>query len=42
MDPDAWEAVLRVNLTGTFTVTQAAMARSRSRGQRIDWRAAAA
>ena len=26
MDPDAWEAVLRVNLTGTFTVTQAAIA----------------
>jgi len=25
MDPDAWEAVLRVNLTGTFTVTQAAI-----------------
>lgn len=26
MDPDAWDAVLRVNLTGTFTVTQAAIA----------------
>lgn len=26
MDPQAWEAVLRVNLTGTFTVTQAAIA----------------
>jgi NAD(P)-dependent dehydrogenase (short-subunit alcohol dehydrogenase family) len=25
MDPDAWEAVLRVNLTGTFTVTQLAI-----------------
>jgi NAD(P)-dependent dehydrogenase (short-subunit alcohol dehydrogenase family) len=25
MDPDAWEAVLRVNLTGTFTVTQHAI-----------------
>ncbi|MEJ8814050.1 SDR family oxidoreductase [Variovorax ureilyticus] len=25
MDPDAWEAVLRINLTGTFTVTQAAI-----------------
>ncbi|MEN9905748.1 MAG: hypothetical protein RLZZ555_2313, partial [Pseudomonadota bacterium] len=25
LDPDAWEAVLRVNLTGTFTVTQAAI-----------------
>jgi NAD(P)-dependent dehydrogenase (short-subunit alcohol dehydrogenase family) len=25
MDPVAWEAVLRVNLTGTFTVTQAAI-----------------
>ena len=25
MDPDAWEAVLRVNLTGTFTVTQQAI-----------------
>jgi NAD(P)-dependent dehydrogenase (short-subunit alcohol dehydrogenase family) len=25
MDPGAWEAVLRVNLTGTFTVTQAAI-----------------
>ena len=25
-DPDAWDAVLRVNLTGTFTVTQAAIA----------------
>jgi NAD(P)-dependent dehydrogenase (short-subunit alcohol dehydrogenase family) len=25
IDPDAWEAVLRVNLTGTFTVTQAAI-----------------
>lgn len=25
MDLDAWEAVLRVNLTGTFTVTQAAI-----------------
>jgi NAD(P)-dependent dehydrogenase (short-subunit alcohol dehydrogenase family) len=25
MDPAAWEAVLRVNLTGTFTVTQAAI-----------------
>lgn len=25
MDPDAWEAVLRVNLTGTFMVTQAAI-----------------
>lgn len=25
MDPDAWEAVLRVNLTGTFTVTQRAI-----------------
>jgi len=25
MDPTAWEAVLRVNLTGTFTVTQAAI-----------------
>jgi NAD(P)-dependent dehydrogenase (short-subunit alcohol dehydrogenase family) len=22
MDPDAWEAVLRVNLTGTFNVTR--------------------
>lgn len=26
LDPDAWEAVLRINLTGTFTVTQAAIA----------------
>ena len=26
MDPGAWESVLRVNLTGTFTVTQAAIA----------------
>ncbi|MGF6508200.1 SDR family oxidoreductase [Paraburkholderia sp. 32] len=26
MDPDAWEAVLRLNLTGTFTVTQQAIA----------------
>ena len=26
LDPLAWEAVLRVNLTGTFTVTQAAIA----------------
>jgi NAD(P)-dependent dehydrogenase (short-subunit alcohol dehydrogenase family) len=26
MDPDAWDAVLRVNLTGTFTVTQLAIA----------------
>lgn len=25
MDPDAWEAVLRINLTGTFAVTQAAI-----------------
>ena len=25
MDPQAWEAVLRVNLTGTFTVTQLAI-----------------
>jgi NAD(P)-dependent dehydrogenase (short-subunit alcohol dehydrogenase family) len=25
MDPEAWEAVLRINLTGTFTVTQAAI-----------------
>jgi NAD(P)-dependent dehydrogenase (short-subunit alcohol dehydrogenase family) len=25
LDPDAWEAVLRVNLTGTFLVTQAAI-----------------
>ena len=25
LDPDAWESVLRVNLTGTFTVTQAAI-----------------
>lgn len=25
MDPDAWDTVLRVNLTGTFTVTQAAI-----------------
>jgi NAD(P)-dependent dehydrogenase (short-subunit alcohol dehydrogenase family) len=25
LDPDAWDAVLRVNLTGTFTVTQAAI-----------------
>ncbi|BCQ29733.1 3-oxoacyl-ACP reductase FabG (plasmid) [Caballeronia sp. NK8] len=25
MDPDAWEAVLRVNLTGTFLVTQQAI-----------------
>lgn len=25
MDPGAWEAVLRVNLTGTFTVTQMAI-----------------
>jgi NAD(P)-dependent dehydrogenase (short-subunit alcohol dehydrogenase family) len=25
MDPAAWEAVLRVNLTGTFTVTQFAI-----------------
>lgn len=25
MDPDAWEAVLRLNLTGTFTVTQQAI-----------------
>ncbi|WP_321814785.1 MULTISPECIES: SDR family oxidoreductase [unclassified Paraburkholderia] len=25
MDPDAWEAVLRLNLTGTFTVTQHAI-----------------
>jgi NAD(P)-dependent dehydrogenase (short-subunit alcohol dehydrogenase family) len=25
LDPDAWEAVLRVNLTGTFMVTQAAI-----------------
>ncbi|PRD64982.1 SDR family oxidoreductase [Malikia granosa] len=25
MDPDAWDAVLRVNLTGTFSVTQAAI-----------------
>lgn len=25
MDPDAWDAVLRINLTGTFTVTQAAI-----------------
>lgn len=25
LDPDAWEAVLRVNLTGTFSVTQAAI-----------------
>jgi NAD(P)-dependent dehydrogenase (short-subunit alcohol dehydrogenase family) len=25
MDPAAWESVLRVNLTGTFTVTQAAI-----------------
>lgn len=25
LDPEAWEAVLRVNLTGTFTVTQAAI-----------------
>jgi len=25
MDPDAWESVLRVNLTGTFTVTQLAI-----------------
>lgn len=25
MDPDAWDAVLRVNLTGTFLVTQAAI-----------------
>jgi NAD(P)-dependent dehydrogenase (short-subunit alcohol dehydrogenase family) len=25
MDPAAWEGVLRVNLTGTFTVTQAAI-----------------
>jgi NAD(P)-dependent dehydrogenase (short-subunit alcohol dehydrogenase family) len=25
MDPDAWEAVLRVNLTGTFMVTQLAI-----------------
>jgi NAD(P)-dependent dehydrogenase (short-subunit alcohol dehydrogenase family) len=25
MDPAAWDAVLRVNLTGTFTVTQAAI-----------------
>ncbi len=25
MDPQAWESVLRVNLTGTFTVTQAAI-----------------
>ncbi|MBS0445871.1 MAG: SDR family oxidoreductase [Proteobacteria bacterium] len=25
LDPDAWEAVLRINLTGTFTVTQAAI-----------------
>ncbi|MBC8740552.1 SDR family oxidoreductase [Paraburkholderia sp. UCT31] len=26
LDPDAWEAVLRLNLTGTFTVTQQAIA----------------
>jgi NAD(P)-dependent dehydrogenase (short-subunit alcohol dehydrogenase family) len=26
MDPDAWESVLRVNLTGTFLVTQASIA----------------
>ncbi len=26
LDPEAWDAVLRVNLTGTFTVTQAAIA----------------
>jgi NAD(P)-dependent dehydrogenase (short-subunit alcohol dehydrogenase family) len=25
MDPDAWEAVLRVNLTGTFNVTRLAI-----------------
>lgn len=25
LDPDAWDAVLRVNLTGTFTVTQRAI-----------------
>jgi NAD(P)-dependent dehydrogenase (short-subunit alcohol dehydrogenase family) len=25
MDPDAWEAVLRINLTGTFVATQAAI-----------------
>jgi NAD(P)-dependent dehydrogenase (short-subunit alcohol dehydrogenase family) len=25
MDPEAWEAVLRINLTGTFSVTQAAI-----------------
>src|SRR5262249_37062469 len=25
MDPDAWESVLRVNLTGTFLVTQASI-----------------
>ena len=25
LDPDAWDAVLRVNLTGTFSVTQAAI-----------------
>ena len=25
LDPDAWKSVLRVNLTGTFTVTQAAI-----------------
>jgi NAD(P)-dependent dehydrogenase (short-subunit alcohol dehydrogenase family) len=25
LDPDAWDAVLRVNLTGTFAVTQAAI-----------------
>jgi NAD(P)-dependent dehydrogenase (short-subunit alcohol dehydrogenase family) len=25
LDPDAWDSVLRVNLTGTFTVTQAAI-----------------
>ena len=25
MDPGAWDSVLRVNLTGTFTVTQAAI-----------------
>lgn len=26
MDPQAWEAVVRINLTGTFTATQAAIA----------------
>jgi len=32
MDPDAWEAVLRVNLTGTFTVDQAFRRSGRHRG----------